>query len=125
MSSGPQIRLTENQGRMAMDERIVNAKDHICRSRRTDPETSKSAAEDHRPRANTHAAEVLQAIERYAGDDGCTAAEVGVVLTDLGHIEAQRRLSDLTRIGLVSKGPPRRCGVKGSRMTTYKPGGKP
>ena len=62
-----------------------------------------------------HADLVLASVRRTPG---LTAGELGG-LTELGHIEAQRRLSDLKNAHLVRAGEPRRCGVKGSRMVTW------
>ena len=66
---------------------------------------------------------VLAEIRRKPGQ---TAAEVGEA-TGLGHHEAQRRLSDACKAGLVRKGEARPCTMKGSRMTTWHPseGGRP
>lgn len=82
--------------------------------------------------ARKHGQRVLRAL---ALADGVTAAELGEV-TGLGHVEAQRRLSDLARVEvyrgkalgwervepLVRKGEKaerRRCQVKGSVMAVW------
>lgn len=63
-----------------------------------------------------HAEAVLAAV---VACPGMTAPEVGD-MTGLGHVEAQRRLSDLTRLGRVRHGPP--VAVPGRRaMVTWWP----
>jgi hypothetical protein len=64
-------------------------------ARRTDPATSHEAAAKHERsgRAATNRETVLAAVTRH---QGLTAVEYGD-LTGLGHVEAQRRLSDLSK----------------------------
>ena len=73
-------------------------------SGRHDPVTSHEAeAEVTRGgKRRTHAEMVLAAVTEHPGE---TALFYGS-LTGLGHIEAQRRLSDLTHKGLVRQGEP-------------------
>ena len=84
-----------------------------------DPQTSGLAADEHDARGSRarHADLVLASVHSLTG---LTAGEYGE-RTGLGHIEAQRRLSDLKNAHLVRAGEPRRCGVKGSRMVTWFP----
>ena len=84
-----------------------------------DPETAVEAERTHTSSGKraTHLALVLKAITETPG---LTAAEVGE-RTGLGHVEAQRRLSDLKRMHHVLQGSPRLCTVKGSRMVEWLP----
>lgn len=89
-----------------------------ARSRDADDDTSHEAAErmNRSGKAGRHCQMVLKAV---AGHPHCTAGEIGE-LSGLGHIEAQRRLSDLYRAGEVAKGPKRRCSVKNTTMVTWR-----
>ena len=70
-------------------------------SGRDDPATSYDAeAEVNRGKRRTHAEMVFAWVETAPG---LTAPEYGAA-TELGHIEAQRRLSDLKARGLVRQG---------------------
>ena len=82
-----------------------------------DPAPAKEAARQmHKSgAARLHREMVLQAVRDYPG---ATAPEVGRV-TGLGHIEAQRRLSDLKNSGEVLRGDGRICGVKNKKMSTW------
>jgi hypothetical protein len=75
-------------------------------ARTTDPATSHEAAEilnesGHRITAMEIC---LTAVQRYPG---LVAGEIGE-RTGLGHVPAQRRLSDLKNRGRIVQGPPRR-----------------
>ena len=74
-------------------------------SRSTDPETSHQAerAITESGARESHAQQCLRALRERPG---MTAGEVGEA-TGLGHVPAQRRLSDLFRIGDVTQGEPR------------------
>tara|TARA_R110000824_G_scaffold144093_3_gene311923 strand:+ start:616 stop:969 length:354 start_codon:yes stop_codon:yes gene_type:complete len=85
-------------------------------SRATDPKTSHEAARKHQPKANSNARRVLDAVKKYPDS---TACELGQI-TGLGHIEAQRRLSDLARNFFVEKGNPKQCNIKTTRMMTWR-----
>ncbi len=87
--------------------------------RSSDPHTSGAAADGHDASGGRlrHADLVMAAV--VAGR-GMTAAEYGS-LTGLGHIEAQRRLSDLEHAHRVRKGAARECREKGTRMVTWFP----
>ena len=75
-------------------------------ARTSNPITSKvGAAEvEATDRRQTHADVCLAVVRRHPGK---TAIELGV-LTELGHVRAQRRISDLFNRGLVIQGKPRR-----------------
>tara|TARA_R100000152_G_C6782033_1_gene218074 strand:- start:3466 stop:3852 length:387 start_codon:yes stop_codon:yes gene_type:complete len=87
-----------------------------CRSRESDPETSKIAAESHKPKSNTNAFKVLETVE--SSDEYLTGGEIAV-RCGLEHIEAARRLSDLCKAGLITKQEVRKCSVKGTKMLTW------
>jgi hypothetical protein len=80
-----------------------------------DPSPAIEAAHRHASKAQTNASIVLCSV---ANNPESTAAELGE-FTKLGHIETQRRLSDLCKKGRVFKSPPRKCSVKNSNMTTW------
>ncbi len=85
--------------------------------RTTDPHTSGLAADEQDASGGRlkHSERVLSAVR---DNPGLTAAEVGY-LTGLGHIEAQRRLSDLKNAHRVRQGEARKSRVKESRMVTW------
>ena len=87
------------------------------RARVTDDATSHEAAMQHTRsgRAAAHRAMVLDAVDHFTE---LTAAELAQITT-LGHIETQRRLSDLFRDGLVVKVEVRLCTVNKTNMTTW------
>tara|TARA_Y100000310_G_C20683671_1_gene817628 strand:- start:2884 stop:3252 length:369 start_codon:yes stop_codon:yes gene_type:complete len=96
-----------------------------ARAHRDDTAPAQQAAAKHNRtgKAGAHAQIVLRCVK---ATPGLTAAEIGQ-RTGLGHVEAQRRLSDLKRgrgpsyIALVEKGVTKICTVKGSNMTTWHP----
>ena len=51
---------------------------------------------------------------------GKTAGELSEI-SDLSHVECQRRLSDLARDGMIYKQGKRKCSVKGSAMSLWWP----
>ena len=75
-------------------------------ARTSDPVSSQLGAAEVEAsgRRQTHADVCLAVIRRHPGK---TAIELGV-LTGLGHVRAQRRISDLFNCGLVIQGEPRR-----------------
>lgn len=64
-------------------------------------------------KATRHKARVIEFISK---NQGSTGGEIGKG-TGLGHAEAQRRISDLKRDGLVEYRGKRNCKVKGSPMS--------
>lgn len=86
-----------------------------------DPQTARDAHARHlaseasKLHNETNRQRVLNALSQRPGS---TAAEVGYQ-TNLGHIEAQRRLSDLKRDGQIIMQGSRKCGHKGSKMSTW------
>lgn len=86
-------------------------------SHRNDPETSREAAEKlvASGRLTGQRKAVLEALRQC---DGGTHGELGRVM-GCDWLVAARRLPELRRMGLVTKGEPRICMVKGSRCTTW------
>jgi hypothetical protein len=86
---------------------------------RGDPAPARDAALRHvgSGRAITHAALALSSVRDYPGR---SAAWYGHE-TGLGHHEAQRRLSDLARRGLVERGEPMVCSIKMVKMSSWWP----
>ena len=84
---------------------------------RHDPQTSQQAAERLRESGRLGAQQraVLEALRRC---NGATHAELGAFM-GLHWLTPARRLPELERAGLVRKGEPRICRVKGSRCTTW------
>lgn len=88
----------------------------------SDPTTSfeaEAAVND----SGTRQLNIIKVAGYVTENPGKTAPEIGLA-TGLGHIEAQRRLSDLTGLPSgVLKGLPRKCTVKESRcrFTTWWP----
>ena len=81
----------------------------------TDTAPAQEAANRHRGKAYTHRQQVINVL---MNENRLTACEIGD-RSGLGHIEAQRRLSDLLRNGKVLKGKPRKCGIKGVLMSEW------
>lgn len=100
---------------------IARAVEVHCQSRKTDPDTSREAARNHQPRANSNAGKILAVLKTLHAPP--TAAELAVEC-GLEHVETQRRLSDLWSKGLVAKHSPRICLSKGTKMTTWLPIGE-
>jgi hypothetical protein len=93
--------------------------DHRKLARRDDPETSHEAA------AEMHGSEAQGRLVRIAVAQVCeypgeTAKELE---RRLGVEDGQlrKRLNDAWRMGLISKGEPRRCTVSGRRAQTWVP----
>jgi DNA-binding MarR family transcriptional regulator len=88
-------------------------------TRRTDPETSRIAAE--RLRASgalgRQAEAVLAAVTRWPGS---TAVELARH-AQLDRYAVSRRLPELQRQGRVRRGPPRECTVNGRPQSTWRP----
>lgn len=84
-------------------------------ARTTDPLTSHEAAAEltRSGRRGTQAEQVLAVVRRWSG---LTAGEIGEI-SGLGHVPAQRRLSDLERAGHIEKGEPR--SFNGRRQVTW------
>lgn len=88
-------------------------------ARPSDPATSHEAAQriTETGKRLTDADRCLDVVRHHPG---LTAAEIGRD-TLLGHIAAQRRLSDLKNAGAVRQGQARECSVNGTRMMTWWP----
>jgi len=84
---------------------------------RGDPDTSREAAR--KLMASGRLTGQRRAVfEALRDSDGATHAELGRVM-GCDWLVAARRLPELERMGLVMKGQPRICRVKGSRCTTW------
>ena len=85
--------------------------------RKTDPETSKLAAEGVEARgiAATHRTMCLSAVE---SNQGCTAAEIAKLCHLERHVPS-RRLPELRALGLVQNGPARTCTVQCTKSITW------
>ncbi|MBI5289927.1 MAG: hypothetical protein HY873_13220 [Chloroflexi bacterium] len=82
-----------------------------------DPHTSGRAADGHDASGGRmrHSELVLAVVVHHPG---LTAAEIGAA-TCLGHVAAQRRLSDLKNAHRVRQGAARECLLNGTRMVTW------
>lgn len=89
-----------------------------ARAREMDEDTSHEAAKwmNRSGKAVRHYERVLSALH---ASPNSTAGEVGE-LTGLGHVEAQRRLSDLLKARCVMKGAKRLCSVNQTNMVTWR-----
>ena len=81
------------------------------RARRSDPETSRLAAESMAPAAEIHCQRILQYLRRI-GTINATKDEVGQAV-GLDDVQAARRLSDLKDAGLVEDSGERRPSKSG------------
>jgi len=90
----------------------------VPRSRSTDPETSREAEDRHAGKAWTHTKWVAQQVQLYPGS---TAVELWKACGGLDRHEWSRRLPDAERIGLIRRGEPRKCRVRGVKMVTWWP----
>lgn len=86
-------------------------------SHQGDPQTSIEAARDFAQsgKCETHRQMCLEAVRRCPGG---THSEIATV-TALDWLQVARRLPELERAGLVRKGEPRTCAVKGSKCCTW------
>lgn len=86
-------------------------------SHRDDPETSHEAARklSQSGRLTGQRRAVLEALRQC---NGATHAELGEAM-GVHWLTPARRLPELERIGLVRRGEPRLCRVKGSRCTAW------
>ena len=85
--------------------------------RRSDPDTSREAAEQHATKAESHRQIIAAYVRTFSGH---TSAEVAVA-TRLERHEVSRRLADLEKSGDVRKGPERPCETNGHKMVTWLP----
>lgn len=83
------------------------------------PETEREAAAlvTNSGKRETHGRRILAAVRTCPGS---TAGELGYY-TGLGDVEARRRLYDLWRRGLVTRGTARKCSIQHTRQLTYYP----
>jgi hypothetical protein len=86
------------------------------RSRRSDPETSHTAADRIRPKLRAQQQAVLDALQRWPGS---TAVELAKV-SGLDRYLVSRRLPELVPVH-VRRGKPRVCTVAGSAQGTWYP----
>lgn len=87
------------------------------RHRRTDPVTSREAADRVESFAASHIRLILREVVREPGLTACEIAEK----TGLERHAPSRRLPEMRREGLVENGLRRRCTVKGSNQQTWLP----
>lgn len=96
---------------------VQRLRDTAPHSHRDDPETSREAGE--RLRASGKLTGQRKAVlEALRERNGSTHAELGAFM-GTHWLTAARRLPELERAGLVRKGEPRICTIKGSRCTTW------
>jgi len=86
-------------------------------SHRTDPDTSREAAERLRTsgKLTGQRKAVLEALHEC---DGSTHGELGAFM-GVHWLTPARRLPELARVGLARRGEPRVCRVKGSKCTSW------
>lgn len=86
------------------------------RARRLDPQTSRDAADLAAQFKQGHYLRITRCMSRT---DGKTAGEIGA---DCGmdNVQVSRRLPELESAGIVCRDAARVCGVKGSKMTTWR-----
>lgn len=90
-----------------------------CRSRRTDPPTSRVAGANHEAsgKAGTHRQLVADAVTRWPGR---TSAELAAAC-GLDRYEVARRLPEVERAGRIRRGAARRCQTNGNSAVTWWP----
>ena len=88
-----------------------------CTSHRDDPASSTDAAKRHEPRAASNAGILLYTIRH--NDKPLTACELSIA-SGVERTETSRRLSDLHKRGLITKGEIKLCSVKQVKMLTWK-----
>lgn len=98
----------------------------IGRSRRSDPDTSRQAADQHGKRISEQAREALHWAKRYPGHTACELAELMATATGQDQTRLRfmfsRRLADLEHAGEVRKGrEARACSVNHTRQSTWWP----
>lgn len=86
----------------------------IPAARSTDPATSREAVANHAGR-ETNCQRVWWAVKDHPG---MTYRELAGIV-GLDEVEVMRRLNDLHRKRMVSKGSARACSTNGNRMTTW------
>jgi hypothetical protein len=86
-------------------------------SHRNDPATSREAAKKLRE-SGGHRSQKIATLEAVRRCPGATHGELGRFMGVDWFIPA-RRLSELEREGLVTKGEPRVCRVKGTKCVTW------
>lgn len=85
--------------------------------RRTDPDTSRAAAEQHTGARVTNTQRVAEAVERWPGRTSHELSEA----SGMDYHEVARRTSDAARKGLIVRGASRECRVSGNRATAWWP----
>ena len=87
----------------------------ITQSRRSDPATSRAAAEQHEAKAASHREVLLAAVRKHPGK---TAAELAAI-TGLDYHESARRLPELRKSGHIVRGEARTCSIRGNECQTW------
>lgn len=87
-------------------------------SRRSDPESSRVAAEAVKGRAASDREAILEVLRNHSG--GLTAGEIAGLLGEgWDNVRVSRRTSELRDSGDVANGSIRDCHFKGSKMVTW------
>ena len=91
-------------------------------ARRTDPATSKLAA-DETVRSGRHASHMVQVLRLVRQHPGSTSAELAARADNptLDRYAAARRTSDLCHLGKIRKGEARECRMTGRASVTWWP----
>lgn len=93
-------------------------------SRSSDPSTSFEAGESVRPRlphTHTRILMVMNQLHSVSGFPALfppTSREIDAVAT--GRLESHRRLVEMERLGLVVRGPARKCQITGRSARTWR-----
>lgn len=96
----------------------------VARARKSDPETSKLAAEDIESsgKAESHRQMILDAITlhelKYPHGVGLTFHEIADA-TELDDHAVMKRLNDLAKAGRIMKAAARACRIKGTSCSTW------
>lgn len=89
-------------------------------ARRTDPRTSKLAANEVAETGELKGLR-LRAYLAVQSNPGCIARELSAVLGDNDPRTLNRRLGEVETMGLISRGETRRCKVTGKMCATWWP----
>ena len=87
-------------------------------ARRADPDTSKEAADKIMPNITEQRAWVVECITET---QGLTSNELSVEHCPGNERKIGRRLCECERLGLIRRGPARKCGETGFRAATWYP----
>lgn len=85
--------------------------------RRSDPATSRIAAEKHAGKRVTNTQRVADAVTQWPGRTSHELSEA----SGMDYHEVARRTSDAAKKGLIQRGAARECRVSGNRATAWWP----